>query len=195
VHGKGSLLGKMPGDRWRQFANLRLLMAYFWTHPGKKLLFMGSELAPDREWNHDRGLEWRLPEEPPRAGFLRLMEDLGRFYRASPALWEQDHAPEGFSWIDCQDAAQGVVSYVRRGGGGHLVVILNLTPVPRRGYRIGLPGAARYREAVNTDSAIYGGGNLGNGGVVSPEAVPMHGLAHSAALVVPPLAALILEPI
>ena len=140
VHGKGSLLGKMPGDRWRQFANLRLLMAYFWTHPGKKLLFMGSELAPDREWDHDRGLEWHLAADPPRAGFLRLLEDLGRLYRGTPALWELDHDPGGFAWIDCQDAAQSVVSFVRRDrSGGHLVVVLNLTPVPRRVYRVGLP--------------------------------------------------------
>jgi 1,4-alpha-glucan branching enzyme len=186
----------MPGDRWRQFANLRLLLAYFWTHPGKKLLFMGTELAPDREWDHDRGLEWHLAADPPRAGFLRLMEDLGRCYRATPALWELDHAPEGFSWIDCQDAAQGVVSFQRRdGAGGHLVVILNLTPVPRRGYRIGLPGPGRYREAVNTDAAVYGGSNLGNGGAVRAEPVAMHGLSHSAPFVLPPLAAVILEPI
>jgi 1,4-alpha-glucan branching enzyme len=196
VHGKGSLLGKMPGDRWRQFANLRLLMAYLWTHPGKKLLFMGSELAPDREWDHDRGLEWHLAADPPRAGFLHLVEDLGRLYRGTPALWELDHDPEGFAWIDCQDAAQSVVSFVRRDrSGGHVVVILNLTPVPRRGYRIGLPGAGRYREALNTDAAIYGGSNLGNGGVVTPEPVPMHGHPRSAAFTLPPLAAVILEPL
>jgi 1,4-alpha-glucan branching enzyme len=194
VHGKGSLLGKMPGDRWQQFANLRLLMAFFWSHPGKKLLFMGTELAPDREWDHDRGLEWHLEQDPPRAGFLRLMEDFGRLYRATPALWELDHAPEGFSWIDCQDAAQGVVSFVRRGADSHLVVILNLTPVPRHGYRIGLPELRTYREEINTDAALYGGGNLGNGGAVRAEALPMHGFAQSAAFTLPPLAAVILLP-
>jgi 1,4-alpha-glucan branching enzyme len=195
VHGKGSLLGKMPGDRWQQFANLRLLMAYFWTHPGKKLLFMGSELAPDREWNHERGLEWHLAEDPRRAGFLRLMEDFGRLYRGTPALWELDHDPAGFSWIDCQDAAQGVVSYVRRGVGSHLVVILNLTPVPRRGYRVGLPERRRYREALNTDAALYGGSNLGNEGEIGAEPVPMHGHDQSAAFTLPPLAAVILQPL
>jgi 1,4-alpha-glucan branching enzyme len=193
VHGKRSLLGKMPGDRWQQFANLRLLMAHFWTHPGKKLLFMGTELAPDREWDHDRGLEWHLAEDPPRAGFGRLMEDLGRLYHAHPALWELDHEPGGFRWIDCQDAAQGVVSYARFGGGSHLIVALNLTPVPRRGYRIGLPQAGRYREALNTDSAFYGGSNLGNAGGVLAEAVPAHGEAQSGLFVLPPLAALVLE--
>jgi 1,4-alpha-glucan branching enzyme len=196
VHGKGSLLGKMPGDRWRKFANLRLMLAYFWTHPGKKLLFMGTELAPDREWDHDRGLEWHLADDPPRAGFLRLMQDFGRLYRATPALWERDHAPEGFAWIDCQDAAQGVVSFVRRDAAGRpLVVVLNLTPVPRLGYRVGLPEPGRYREAVNTDAAVYGGSNLGNGGVVTAEPIPMHAQRQSAALVVPPLAALLLEPL
>jgi 1,4-alpha-glucan branching enzyme len=150
VHGKGSLLGKMPGDRWQQFANLRLLLTYFWTHPGKKLLFMGTELAPDREWDHDRGLEWHLVDDPPRAGFLRLMEDLGRLYRGTPALWELDHGPEGFSWIDCQDAAQGVVSFIRRGCSSHLVVILNLTPVRATVTASGLSrGASR---ALSTDS-------------------------------------------
>jgi len=123
------------------------------------------------------------------------MEDFGRLYRGTPALWELDHSPEGFSWIDCQDAAQGVVSYVRRGGGSHLVVILNLTPVPRRGYRIGLPGPRRYREALNTDSALYGGGNLGNGGEIDAEPVPMHGFAQSAPFTLPPLAAVILKPL
>ncbi len=196
VHGKGSLLGKMPGDRWQKFANLRLLLAFFWTHPGKKLLFMGTELAPDREWDHDRGLEWHLAADPPRAGFLRLMEDLGRLYRGAAPLWELDHVPEGFSWIDCQDAAQGVVSFVRRDcGGHHLVVIMNLTPVPRLGYRIGLPSGSRYREVVNTDAAFYGGSNLGNAGEVAPEPVPMHGHEHSAAFILPPLAAVILEPL
>jgi 1,4-alpha-glucan branching enzyme len=194
VHGKGSLLGKMPGDRWQQFANLRLLMAYFWTHPGKKLLFMGTELAPDSEWDHDRGLAWHLADDPPRAAFLRMMEDLGRLYRGTPALWELDHAPEGFSWIDCQDAAQGVVSFVRRGCASHLVVILNLTPVPRHGYRVGLPERRRYREALNTDAALYGGSNLGNAGGVTAEPVAAHGLPQSATFTLPPLAAIVLQP-
>jgi len=123
------------------------------------------------------------------------MEDLGRLYHGTPALWEFDHAPEGFSWIDCQDAAQGVVSFVRRCAGGHLVVILNLTPLPRLGYRIGLPEPRLYREAINTDAALYGGSNLGNGGLVAPEPVPMHGHPQSAALTLPPLAAVILEPL
>jgi 1,4-alpha-glucan branching enzyme len=122
------------------------------------------------------------------------MEDLGRLYHGTPSLWELDHSPEGFSWIDCQDAAQGVVSFVRRGSAGHIVVILNLTPVPRHGYRVGLPELRRYREEINTDAARYGGGNLGNGGAVCAEPVPMHGYAQSAAFVLPPLAAVFLQP-
>jgi len=194
VHGKGSLLRKMPGDRWQQFANLRLLLAYFWTHPGKKLLFMGTELAPDSEWDHDRGLEWHLAEDPPRAGFGRLCEDLGRLYRERPALWELDHDTAGFRWIDCQDAANGVVTYARFGGGGTLVVVLNTTPVPRQGYRVGLPAPGPWHEALNTDAGLYGGSNLGNGAGILVEPVAAHGHPQSAALVLPPLAALVLEP-
>ncbi len=194
VHGKGSLLRKMPGDRWQQFANLRLLLAYFWTHPGKKLLFMGTELAPDAEWDHDRGLEWHLADDPPRAGVARLLADLGALYRSHPALWELDHDPAGFRWIDCQDAANSVVSFARTGGGESLVVVLNATPVPRGGYRVGLPGPGPWREALNTDAEIYGGGNIGNGGGIVVEPREHHGLAQSAALMLPPLAAIVLEP-
>ena len=194
VHGKGSLLGKMPGDEWQKFANLRLLYAYLFTHPGKKLLFMGSELAPDLEWNPEHSLPWHLAEEPMRQGLLRFLADLGRLYRQQAPLWKWDHRPEGFRWIDCQDADQSVVAYLRLAEDNHLVVILNLTPVPRYGYRIGVPRAGTYRELLNTDSYHYGGSNLGNAGQIQTEPVPWHLYPQSFSLTLPPLAALILEP-
>jgi 1,4-alpha-glucan branching enzyme len=194
VHGKGSLLSKMPGDRWQKFANLRLLLAYMYTHPGKKLLFMGTELAPDDEWSHDRGLDWNLQTDPIRQGFQRFFGDLSYLYRENRALWEWDHLPQGFSWIDCQDSQSSVVSYVRQGKGRHLVCILNLTPVPRHNYRIGVPRAKVYREAMNSDSEFYGGSNVGNHGVVKVESIPFHAYAQSVSLTLPPLACLILEP-
>ena len=162
VHGKGSLLSKMPGDTWQKFANLRTLLGYMYTHPGKKLLFMGTELAMDREWDHDQSLDWHLEQDPLRQGLQNFMADLGRLYLKEPALWEMDHQPEGFSWIDCQDYRQSVVSFIRRSREGWIVVVVNLTPVPRFGYRIGVPYATRYREEINSDSEWYGGSNLGN---------------------------------
>ncbi len=194
VHGKGSLLSKMPGDRWQKFANLRLLLAYMYTHPGKKLLFMGTELAPDDEWNHDRGLDWNLQTDPVRQGFQRFFLDLSYLYRENPALWEWDHLPQGFSWIDCQDYQSSVVSYVRQGKGQHLVCLLNLTPVPRYNYRIGVPGRKIYREVMNSDSEFYGGSNVGNQGVIKVEPIPFHAYPQSVSLTLPPLACLILEP-
>jgi 1,4-alpha-glucan branching enzyme len=143
VHGKGSLLSKMPGDTWQKFANLRTLLGYLYTHPGKKLLFMGTELAMDREWDHDQSLDWHLEQDPLRQGLQNFMADLGRLYLKEPALWERDHQPEGFSWIDCQDYQQSVVSFIRRSREGWIVVVVNLTPVPRFGYRIGVPYATR----------------------------------------------------
>ena len=194
VYGKGSLLRKMPGDDWQRFANLRLLLAYMYTHPGKKLLFMGTELAPWDEWNHARGLDWNLKSDPMREKFQQFMIDLGKLYLKSPALWELDPSPDGFAWIDCNDANTGVVSYVRFGKRTHLVCVLSLTPVPRHNYRIGVPNATGYRERVNTDSAYYGGSNLGNLDFVKTEKVPLHGFSQSISLTLPPLSCLILEP-
>ncbi len=194
VHGKGSLLSKMPGDRWQKFANLRLLLAYMYTHPGKKLLFMGTELAPDTEWDCDRSLEWNLHADPRRQGFQRFFEDLAHLYQQQPALWEWDHSPQGFSWIDCQDIQHSVVSYLRRGKDQHLVCVLNLTPVPRYNYRIGVPGRRGYRERLNSDSAVYGGSNVGNQGAVKVDPLPFHAYPQSVSLTLPPLACLILEP-
>ena len=194
VHGKGSLLNKMPGDTWQKFANLRTLLAYMYTHPGKKLLFMGSELAMEREWDYDQSLDWHLEEDPLRKGFQGFLSDLGKLYLEEPALWEWDHRPEGFQWIDCQDWQQSIVSYVRRAKESWLVVVLNLTPVPHFGYRIGVPEAPYYREVLNSDSSWYGGSNLGNGGVLHAEPIPFHAYQYSIPLTLPPLSALILKP-
>jgi 1,4-alpha-glucan branching enzyme len=194
VHGKQSLLGKMPGDTWQRFANLRLLLAYFYTHPGKKLLFMGTELAPENEWNHDQGLDWGLADDPMRRRFQTFLEDVGRLYRDNSPLWEWDNDPRGFRWIDCQDWQQSVVSYIRSGQSGSFVCIFNLTPVVRHGYKIGVPEADHYGERLNSDSELYGGSNVGNEGLVRTEPVPLHGFSHSLSLTLPPLGCLILEP-
>jgi 1,4-alpha-glucan branching enzyme len=194
VHGKGSLLSKMPGDTWQRFANLRTLLGYMYTHPGKKLLFMGTELAMDREWDHDRSLDWHLADDPMRQGFQKFLADLGGLYLNESALWQWDHRPEGFRWIDCQDWQQSVVSYERRSEKSWLVVVLNLTPVPRFGYRIGVPEAPYYREVLNSDSSWYGGSDLGNGGILHAEPVPFHAHPYSLSLTLPPLSILILKP-
>jgi 1,4-alpha-glucan branching enzyme len=194
VHGKGSLLSKMPGNQLEKFANLRLLLAYLYTHPGKKLLFMGTELAPDTEWDHHQSLDWNLQADPMRQRFQRFFEDLARLYRQQPALWEWDHLPQGFSWIDCQDYQQGVVSYLRQAKSQHLLCVLNLTPMTRAGYRIGVPGRKAYGERLNTDSAFYGGANIGNAGLVKVDPLPFHSYPQSVSLTLPPLSCLILEP-
>jgi 1,4-alpha-glucan branching enzyme len=193
VHGKGSLLDKMPGDTWQKFANLRLLMAYTYTHPGKKLLFMGTELAPEEEWNHDRGLDWSLEGDTARRGFQLFLKDMGKLYRENPALWEWDYDTRGFSWIDCQDWQQSVISYSRSSPGGYLVCILNFTSIVRHGYRVGVPEAGWYRERINSDSGLYGGSDVGNAGLVETEPIPFHRHAQSLSLTLPPLGCLILE--
>ncbi len=193
VHGKRSLLGKMPGDEWRRFANLRLLLAYQWTYPGKKLLFMGAEFGQVEEWNHDGSLPWHLADEPPRAGLRALLRDLNRLYRDVPALHENDHDGAGFAWLAWDDEQNSVLSFARRGGGSHVVVVLNFTPVPRHGYRVGVPFEGRYRVLLNTDSHHYGGSDLGNTEVTT-QAVPYMGHDHSIELTLPPLAGMVLEP-
>src|SRR5918992_1096880 len=194
VHGKGSLLRKMPGDEWQRFANLRVLLLNMWAQPGKKLLFMGSEIGPWDEWSHDRALAWQLLDVPSHAGVARFVEDLGRVYLGSPALWAADHEPDGFAWIDAADVESSVYSWMRRGGGEVCVAVLNLTPVPRLEYRLGLPMGGRWVEVLNSDSEHYGGSNLGNlGGVVALEE-PWHGQPFSASLLLPPLSGLILRP-
>jgi 1,4-alpha-glucan branching enzyme len=193
VHLKGSLFGKMPGDDWQKAANLRLLLAYLYTHPGKKLLFMGGEYGQSREWNADYSLDWHEAGEHVHAGIQRLMMELGALYRGHDALWAWDVEPRGFRWIDCNDAANSVLSFVRFGPSGHLVCVFNMTPVLHHGYRIGFPSAGSYTELLNTDGSTYGGSNVGNLGRVVTEPWRYHGFEQSAALTLPPLAALILR--
>ncbi|MBX3729336.1 MAG: 1,4-alpha-glucan branching protein GlgB [Candidatus Sumerlaeia bacterium] len=195
VHGKGSLLGRMPGDGWRQFANYRLFLAYMWTHPGKKLVFMGCEYAQGREWDFSKSLDWHQAGQGPHGQVEHLLEDLGRLYQAEPALWKYDTEPRGFTWIDCNDSHASVLSYIRWGDNGdHLVVVSNFTPVAREHYRIGVPWPCFYEEVINTDSELYGGSNLGNDGGKWAENWAMHGHYHSLDLTLPPLACLVLRP-
>ena len=195
VHGKGALAAKPPGDTWRKLATLRALLAFMWAHPGKQLLFMGAELADDREWDHDRGVSWHLLDDPARAGVQALVRDLNRAYRADEALWTQDTTPAGFEWITSDDAAHNVFAFRRIGvDGGELVCVVNFAALPHEGYRLGLPRPGQWREVVNTDANVYGGSGVGNLGVVQAEDVPWHGLPASATLRVPPLGALWLSP-
>jgi 1,4-alpha-glucan branching enzyme len=196
VHGKGSLIARMPGDRWQKFANLRAYYGFMWTMPGKKLLFMGGEFAQEREWNHDASLDWHLLDDPLHRGAQQLVRDLNRLYRDRPALHRLDCEPAGFAWIDCTDADRSVLSYLRSAGDHdeQIVVVCNFTAVPRSGYRIGVPRGGYYRELVNTDAEPYGGSGVGNGGQVTAEDLPWHGRPHSLLLTLPPLATLVLEP-
>jgi 1,4-alpha-glucan branching enzyme len=195
VHGKSSLLGKMPGDEWQRFANLRLLLAYQMMAPGKKLQFMGAELGQTWEWRAGEELPWHLLQYPLHAGVKALVRDLNRLYVGEAALHELDFSPEGFQWIDCHDADQSVVAWLRRGRDGrHAVVVLNFTPVPRHDYRLGVPLEQDYLERMNTDSAHYGGSDLGNGGRVTAQARAWMGFPASVSLTLPPLAALVLLP-
>jgi 1,4-alpha-glucan branching enzyme len=193
VHGKRSLLDKMPGDDWQRFANLRLLLLFQWTYPGKKLLFMGGEFGQPREWNHAESLPWHLSDEPRHAGIKSLVRDLNRAYRSLPALHARDHDGEGFAWLSWQDDPLSVLSFVRRADSEHAVVLLNFTPVPRHGYRVGVPHAGLYREVLNSDSSYYGGSNLGNSAVAT-EPVACMGYPQSVVLTLPPLAGLVLAP-
>jgi 1,4-alpha-glucan branching enzyme len=198
VHEKRSLLSKMPGDRWQQFANLRLLFGLMFTHPGKKLLFMGGELAVTREWNHDSQLDWDLLHDGLHAGVQRLVRDCNALYRSSPALYRLDAEPAGFEWIDDRDASSSVLAFARKAAADssdHLIVVINATPVVRENYRLGALRAGTYREVLNTDSEFYGGGNVGNLGSLETEPVPSHGYPQSLVLTLPPLAALVLRPI
>ncbi len=196
VHGKGSLYTKMWGDDWQKRANLRALYALMYAHPGRKLLFMGSELAQVREWNHDAELDWGLLDNPDHAGVKRLVRDLNLVYRAHPALHARDDDTGGFSWIDVQDRARSIFSFVRFGAsdGQQMVVVCNLTPVVLHAYRIGVPRGGPWREVLNTDLACYGGSGVSNGGAMQCEAVAWHGHANSLLLTLPPLGVLWLEP-
>jgi 1,4-alpha-glucan branching enzyme len=200
VHGKGSLLGKMPGDAWRQFAGLRALLAYMWAHPGKQLLFMGSEFGQAAEWSEQAGLDWAALSDPRHVGVQQLVADLNQLYRGSPALWQQDTVPDGFSWIDANDAAGNVLSFLRFAGPGGLdgpgvvACIANFSGSPHYDYRIGLPVAGRWREVINTDAVVYGGSGAGNLGMIEATDEPRHGRPASATITLPPLAVLFLTP-
>lgn len=193
VHGKGAMLTKMAGDDWQRFGNLRLLYTHMFTYPGKKLLFMGNELAQWREWDHDGELDWGLLKEPWHAGMRLLVADLNRLYRRLPELHFHEFDRSGFEWLDCHDSAQSVLCYLRRSGAEFVVVLLNFTPVPRHGYRVGVPAGGTYHEICNSDSTYYGGSNVGNGAVLAG-AEPWMGRPYSLALTLPPLGGLILKP-
>ena len=196
VHGKGSLLGKMAGDEWQRFAGLRLLYGYLWTHPGKKLLFMGGEFGQWSEWRHEEGLEWHLLQYAPHAGLRKWVRDLNALYRSSAALHQLDFSPEGFEWVDCENADESVIVYLRRAreGGDWVLIACNFTPVPRDGYRVGVPLGGRWVERLNSDAAEYGGSGIGNLGSVQADDAPSHGRPHSLTLHLPPLAVLVLVP-
>jgi 1,4-alpha-glucan branching enzyme len=196
VHGKGSLLGKMPGDDWQRFATVRLLLGYQWALPGKELLFMGDELAQPGEWDHDASVPWELADEPTHAGVVRWVRDLNALMREEPALHALDVEPAGFEWIEAGDAEGGTLAFLRRAPEPHrpVAVALNLTPMAHERYRLGLPAAGLWREALNSDAAIYGGSGMGNLGRVRAEALPWHGREHSARIVLPPLACVIFTP-
>ena len=196
VHGKGSLLNKMPGDGWQKFANLRCYLAFMWTMSGKKLLFMGCEFGQGDEWSHSKSLDWHLLEYPLQRGMQTLVRDLNTIYKSNPALYEHDCAPEGFSWIDCHDSDNSVISYIRRGKrpDDYVVVICNFTPVVRYDYRIGVPQGGPYAEILNTDAACYEGSSVGNGGRVDALPIEAHGHRYSISVVLPPLATLIFKP-
>ncbi len=196
VHGKGSLYGRMWGDPWQKRANLKALFALMYAQPGRKLMFMGSEFGQQHEWNHDAELDWGLLQDPGHAGVQRLVRDLNHLYRSRPALHARDDEPGGFSWTEVNDSANSVFGFIRHGPapGQQVLVVCNFTPVPRHGYRMGVPQGGVWRECLNTDSVHYAGSGVGNLGAVQAEAVPAHGLSMSLALTLPPLSVLWLEP-
>jgi len=197
VHGKGSLFGKMAGDQWQKFANLRAYYGFMFTQPGKKLLFMGDEFAQSAEWNHDLSLDWHLLQYKEHRGVQALVRDLNHVYRTRKELHESDCDGAGFAWIDCSDSEASVLSYIRRGADPDrfVIVVCNFTPIVRSNYRVGVPRSGTYREILNTDSAHYGGSNVGNAGAIAADGAPMHGHDQSLAMTLPPLATLIFEPI
>jgi len=195
VHGKGSLIGKMHGDRWQKFANLRAYFGFMWGHPGKKLLFMGGEFAQEAEWSHERSLDWHLLDDTMHRGVQSLVKDLNRLYRETPALHVFDAEPRGFEWVDASDNESSVISFLRLGreGDAPVLVVCNFTPVARENYRIGVPQGGRWIERINTDSQDYGGSGVGNGGAVVANDIAWHGRPYSLNLTLPPLSTLVLE--
>ena len=194
VHGKQSMLNKMPGDEWQRFANLRVLYTYMFTHPGKKLLFMGTEFGQGLEWNSAGVLDWYVLDYPLHEGVQRLVKDLCHLYRETRALYQYEFDWEGFEWIDCNDAQHSMLSYLRKAGSEFVVVVLNLTPVPRHHYRIGVPENGAYKEVMNSDSSFYGGSNIGNsGGSLVAQEQGWMGRPYSIEVTVPPLGAVVLQ--
>lgn len=195
VHGKGSLLGKMPGDEWQKNANLRLLLGYMFAHPGKKLLFMGGEIAQWKEWNHDEGLEWFALEYPFHRGIKEWVKDLNHLYKSEPALYELDFSQEGFEWVDFHDWQQSIISFIRKGKKQDrvILVVCNFTPVPRYNYLIGVPEKGYWKELLNSDSEFYGGSGIGNSGGVQTTSIAWNGRPYSLSLTLPPLAVLFLK--
>jgi 1,4-alpha-glucan branching enzyme len=202
VHGKGSLFGKMPGmDMFQKLANLRSYLAFMWTHPGKKLLFMGCEFGQYGEWNHDTSPEWHLLDDSGHRGVQRLVRDLNRLYASEPALHKKDASPDGFSWVIGDDYHNSVFAYFRKGdeGDAPVLTVLNMTPVARSAYRIGVPAndanaPTTWREILNTDADVYGGSGAGNAGAARSEPHPSHGMPQSIVLTLPPLSGLVLKP-
>jgi len=190
VYGKRSLLGKMPGDEWQRFANVRAFLGYMYAHPGKKLLFMGAEIGQYEEWNHNAGVRWELLEFAFHRQLQHLVSELNRVYGEQPALYEVDYHWSGFEWIDFHDVEGSSISFVRRAQDPDnlIVVCCNFTPIPREKYRVGVPAEGFYQEILNTDAECFGGGNMGNGGMVSSESEPFHGREHSISITLPPLA-------
>jgi 1,4-alpha-glucan branching enzyme len=196
VYGKGSMIGKMPGDDWRKFANLRLLYGFMFGHPGKKLLFMGGEFGQWAEWNHDRSLDWHLLSFPFHSGLRRWVRDLNTLYRGQPALFDLDFAPEGFEWVDCNDSQRSVISFIRHGQDREnmLLFVCNFTPVPRANYRVGAPLEGRWKEILNSDAPLYGGSGQGNEGGLETAPLPIHGRPYSLSMTLPPLGLLVFQP-
>jgi 1,4-alpha-glucan branching enzyme len=197
VHGKRSILGRMPGDDWQRFATMRAYLGFMWAHPGKKLIFMGTEIAERDEWNHDGQVNWSLLDHGPHRGMQRLTRDLNRLYSAEPALHRLDAEGGGFRWVIGDDRAQSVLGFIRRSGEDDpkpVLALFNFTPVPRLHYRIGVPKSGTWIERLNTDAAVYGGANLGNGGSLQTEAMPSHGYEQSLVVAIPPLASVWLQP-
>ncbi|MEO8050150.1 MAG: 1,4-alpha-glucan branching protein GlgB [Acidobacteriota bacterium] len=195
VYGKRSMIGKMPGDDWQKFANLRLLYGFMFTHPGKKLLFMGNDIGQWSEWNHDSSIDWQLLEFAPHSGLQRWVRDLNTAYRGTPALYEKDYDPGGFEWVDCADRQQSVISFLRRDISGDqvLLCVCNFTPVPRWNYRLGIPYGGYWKEVLNSDAALYGGSGLGNQGGAEASPTPLHGRPFSLSLCLPPLGIVVLS--
>jgi 1,4-alpha-glucan branching enzyme len=197
VHGKGSLLNKMPGDEWQKFANLRAYIGFMWGYSGKKLLFMGCEFGQWQEWNHDLGLEWAALDAPNHQGLQRFVRDLNLVYRSEPALHENDFDWNGFSWVDTSDSENSVFSYIRYACNrdNYVIIISNLTPVVRQHYRVGVPRPGRYHELINSDKDIYWGSGQLSGGELHTLAEPAHGHGQSLVLTLPPLSTLYLKPV